>query len=271
MSDPAPAASAGEFTCANCATLASGSHCPACGQKRIHEGDLALRHAWHHVAHELTHLDGKVFTTLRLLLTRPGQLTLDFLEGRRARHIHPIRVFIAIGFLFFLLAKLNPPFDVGEAFGPTLQGDALATLDRRAADLGTTREALLAKASAASAAAFKTVSLCATFAGGFVLWLLFRRQRRYLAEHLVMTLHLASFNMCLWLVLGWFTRIPATQLIAGLITSALAFGYFLWAARRVYGGSWLVLVLKWAGVEAVKGLIMFGALLAVWVRALIKA
>jgi len=34
-----------------------------------------------------------VLTTLRSVLTRPGRLTLDFLEGRRARHLS-LRLFL---------------------------------------------------------------------------------------------------------------------------------------------------------------------------------
>jgi len=68
------------FTCPNCQTTGQDEYCPHCGQKRFHDGDLSLRHAWHHVLHETLHLDGRVFTTLKLLFTRPGQLTLDFVD-----------------------------------------------------------------------------------------------------------------------------------------------------------------------------------------------
>jgi len=38
-----------------------------CGQKRLHEGDLSLGHAWHHVVDEVFHLDGKILVSLKLL------------------------------------------------------------------------------------------------------------------------------------------------------------------------------------------------------------
>jgi len=90
----------------------AGSFCPACGQKRIHPGDLGLRHAWHHVLHEVGHVDGKLLNSLKLLFTRPGQLTIDFIEGRRARHVHPIQLFLLFGLAFFLLAQVDSPLDM---------------------------------------------------------------------------------------------------------------------------------------------------------------
>ncbi len=42
--------------------------------------------------------------TLRLLMTRPGQLTVDFLEGKRARYISPVRLYLSASVVYFLLA-----------------------------------------------------------------------------------------------------------------------------------------------------------------------
>lgn len=269
MSDPAPAhAQPAAFTCANCGHENTGGWCTACGQKQIHAGDLGLRHAWHHVTHELLHVDGKIFNSLRLLLTRPGQLTLDFVEGRRARHVHPIRIFLIVGAVFFLLARVNSPFDVSMTIAPQLNPEALESIDRRAEQLGVTRAEIMARAAATANDAYKPLSLVVTLLSGLVLWLLFRGRRPYLAENLVMTLHLASFNMLAWFVLGWFVRMEATRTIASLgLTLAIA-GYFLFAARRVYGGGWFGLFLKWLAVELFKGVLVFVALSYIWAMTL---
>ncbi len=74
--------------------------------------------------------------------------------------------------------------------------------------------------------------------------------------------------MTAWLVLGWLNRFEATRTVASIVIGLLVFGYFLLAARRVYGGSWPALILKWLVVEAVKGAIAGAALTAVWMRAL---
>lgn len=267
--DTSDAAGSADSACANCGHVAAGSHCPSCGQKRVEPGDLSLRHAWHHLTHELLHLDGRIWNTFRLLLTSPGTLSCDFLEGRRARHIHPIRLFIVIGIVFFIFAKVYPPFDVGALQGGQLSPDALRSLDYRAKKAGITREQLLARASEATTASFKGISVAATVCAGFVLWVLFRRQRRYLAENMVVALHLASFNMMVWLALGWLNRFAAVKSTVSALVALVVVAYFLLAARRVYGGAWWVLFLKWIAVEVCKSIVLFVALTAIWVRVLI--
>src|SRR5262245_47034553 len=82
------------FRCLNCGAENRGEFCSRCGQKRLHDGDLTLKHAWHFVLHEMLHVDGKLVSTLRQLLTRPGQLTLDFVEGRRTSQVNPVQLLL---------------------------------------------------------------------------------------------------------------------------------------------------------------------------------
>jgi hypothetical protein len=73
-------------------------------------------------------------------------------------------------------------------------------------------------------------------ANGLWLALLFRRQRRYVAEHMVLALHVACFGMSMVVVAD------AVQRLLGLdggrfsgFVGPIALGYFVLAARRVYG------------------------------------
>lgn len=263
--EPPPA---GALVCPNCGRSHEGRFCTACGQKHIREGDLSLRHAWHHVVHELFHLDGKVFHSLQLLFTRPGQITLDFFEGRRARHVHPIRLYLVFASLFFLLSQFNPAFDVRGAFGRMLQEPARQTLERSAARKGQTAQQLIDRGADRVAAFHKTANMSATLLSGVAMWLLFRRRRPYLAEHMVTVMHLASFNMGVWLTLGWLNYFAATRTIGSVLVPVLVLGYFLVATRRVYGGNWALLILKWAVVELFKVVVVFAILSAVFVRTL---
>ncbi|MEM7218800.1 MAG: DUF3667 domain-containing protein [Pseudomonadota bacterium] len=55
---------------------------------------------------EFFDLDGRLLTTLRLLLTRPGALSVEFSADRRAAYTAPLRLCIATGLLFFFVAGL---------------------------------------------------------------------------------------------------------------------------------------------------------------------
>ena len=55
-----------------------------------------------HFVEDLTHFDGKLWKTVKLLLFKPGSLTKLYIEGKRASYIHPIRMYIFVSAVFFL-------------------------------------------------------------------------------------------------------------------------------------------------------------------------
>src|SRR4051794_2211651 len=69
--------------CVSCDAPLSGPYCSRCGERVLEPDALTLRHFFTHtVAHELLHVDGTLWRTLRLLFVRPGQLSLDYAAGR---------------------------------------------------------------------------------------------------------------------------------------------------------------------------------------------
>ena len=81
--------------CYNCGIRLTGRFCAACGQK-VQELDPSLTHFLHDLTHELLHFDGKIYRSVWTLLARPGVLTRDHFEGRRARWISPIRLYLRV-------------------------------------------------------------------------------------------------------------------------------------------------------------------------------
>src|SRR5205085_7238506 len=49
--------------------------------------------------------DTKFLQTMNQLLIHPWQLTNDFNAGRRARYVHPLRLYLIASIVFFLLAR----------------------------------------------------------------------------------------------------------------------------------------------------------------------
>ena len=92
--------------CLNCGEPMSGRFCASCGQR--HETHPpTVGHLLGEVAETLTHADSRLWRTLRLLLTKPGLLTVDFLAGRRDRYLPPIRLYFILSFIFFLILALD--------------------------------------------------------------------------------------------------------------------------------------------------------------------
>ncbi|WP_425106184.1 DUF3667 domain-containing protein [Ancylobacter sp.] len=92
--------------CANCHEPLGGRFCARCGEKLVGPADHTLRRFLEHLFEAFTHADGKVFLTLRCLLTRPGRLTADYLRGKRKPYIPPLQLFLIANLIFFLLHPL---------------------------------------------------------------------------------------------------------------------------------------------------------------------
>jgi hypothetical protein len=260
--------------CANCGSIGEGSFCCSCGQKRFSVGDLGIKHACHHVLHELLSFDGKILGSLRSLFLRPGELTLDFIEGRRARHVHPIRLFVVFLALFFFFVPVNPLIEIGANVSQGMQriDPALrARLEERVARNGVTLETVLENVDAQLRAISKPLDLGLVIGNGVLLWLLFRKRRRYLAENLTMALHLASFNTGVQLVIGWARLYEPAKALVSVLVLAIAAAYFLLAARRVYGGSWLGLAVKYVVIYAAQVLLVLTTIAIVLLAHLAQA
>ncbi len=90
--------------CPNCGAELTGDFCSRCGQR-----DLDLERPIGSLASELVRdtldLDGRAADTLKVLMLRPGVLTSDYLAGRRRRYTPPLRMYLVLSVVFFLLVS----------------------------------------------------------------------------------------------------------------------------------------------------------------------
>jgi hypothetical protein len=91
-----------EKNCLNCNTLVQGRYCHVCGQENIVPQDT-FGHLFLHFIYDITHFDGKFFETLKYLLTKPGFLSAEYIAGRRAKYLNPIRMYVFTSAFFFLV------------------------------------------------------------------------------------------------------------------------------------------------------------------------
>jgi hypothetical protein len=98
-----------EKNCLNCGTIVAGKYCQACGQENAEPRDTVLGLIQHFV-YDITHFDGMFFSSLKLLLFRPGMLTRKYIEGKRASYLNPIKMYVFTSAIFFLIffTFLNP-------------------------------------------------------------------------------------------------------------------------------------------------------------------
>ena len=91
-----------EKNCLNCNAEVQGRFCHNCGQENIEPKESV----WDLISHffkDITHFDGKFFSTLKFLIIRPGFISKEYMVGRRASYVNPIRMYIFTSAFFFLI------------------------------------------------------------------------------------------------------------------------------------------------------------------------
>lgn len=91
-----------EKDCLNCGTIVHGKYCHKCGQENV----VPKETFWHMVTHmfyDITHFDSNFFHTVHHLVLKPGFLSKEYMAGKRARYLHPIKMYVFTSAIFFLL------------------------------------------------------------------------------------------------------------------------------------------------------------------------
>src|SRR3954467_5192801 len=90
--------------CENCGAPLTGEFCAQCGQHAIDYRRSIFRVVLD-AADSFLNWDTKFLHSMNQLLIHPWQLTNDFNAGRRARYVHPLRLYLIASIVFFLLAR----------------------------------------------------------------------------------------------------------------------------------------------------------------------
>ena len=103
--------------CLNCGAELQGQYCGTCGQ-RARNRLISLWELLQDAFGDLFEIDSRLWRTLVPLLIRPGRLTRDYLEGRRARYMPPFRMYLVLSVIFFVVAFFDPQDDLSLLFEP---------------------------------------------------------------------------------------------------------------------------------------------------------
>lgn len=94
-------------TCLNCNHEVEDRFCPHCGQENT-EPRQPFHYLFTHFIEDFTHYDGQFWKTLKYLMVRPGQLTKEYIAGKRQIYVAPVKLYIFISFITFLLPAFLP-------------------------------------------------------------------------------------------------------------------------------------------------------------------
>ncbi len=265
--------------CLNCGTPLHGAFCHHCGQK-----DQPRRVRLGHLLEELVgaflNYDQKVLSSLWLLVSRPGFLAQEYLEGRRVRHLSPLRIYVVISFVMFFLFSFVPAGQKRQ--GGTkpaqvelhLEGvEASGEARPKGSHKPSWASALQARAKRAQADPdhFKATFLNNLSRALFLLmpffalllFLLHLRSRTFFVEHMVLSLHYHAFSFLIILALLGLALLPGEDW--GCWPGAVLFFtppvYLTLALQRLYRRGWVRSALKAALASTIYGIALTAALL----------
>ncbi len=250
--------------CGNCGATLMGPYCFRCGQ-HVHESARSVSALLHDSWHVVTHIDGRFWQTLYILLLKPGRLTKEYFAERRARYLPPVRLYLVLSVLFFAFGLAaphrNPPAPVAAAPRPATP-DAAAKLNvrvnvfqvRDCNDIKTSLDWLqnaLRRSCLRSQQDHGESVERAFFANvpkmmflfvpmmALVMLILYWRPRRYYVEHLVFFIHNHAAIFLLLLIqalLGWVAAwLGWSSFGAWVIAIISLYGvWYVYRAMRVY-------------------------------------
>lgn len=91
-----------DSTCQNCGDSVAVRFCPSCGQENI-ETKKSFHYLFTHFLEDLVHYESSFWKALRYLLYAPEKLSLTYLSGKRMAFMAPVRLFIFINIVSFII------------------------------------------------------------------------------------------------------------------------------------------------------------------------
>lgn len=120
-------------SCRNCNEPLTGQYCVSCGQ-RDRSRMISLWELVRDLLGDIFEVDSRLWRSLTPLVFRPGKLTREYLAGRQVHYTPPLRMYLVLSILFFVIASLGTgdsqfPIDGSEPEAPVTGSDT-AQLER---------------------------------------------------------------------------------------------------------------------------------------------
>jgi hypothetical protein len=232
--------------------------------------------------------EGRLWRTLNALVLHPGRLAIEYLRGRKRAYVLPLRLYLTLSLLFFLILKLTVAPAAGERVISAFHGSSftivgfglgLASAHKNAdgsitCDLprwvcNRIKERMLQptaeferRLANAPTEAFGHLSTAVfLLLPIFALYLQLAYFKRSYGEHFLFALHAHSFAFLVLLV----QLLPMPEWIRSLLQGYL-FLYFVAALHAVYASAWWKTVLKGlaVGIAYAASLGVATTLIAIW-------
>lgn len=259
------------ITCKNCDNTFTGHFCNNCGQS-AKDFDRPVSVLIVDAMSNMWAFDTRLWKTLKSIMLKPGEMALDYIEGKRVRYMPPFRLYLFISFIFFLLLKISADSDTNiklisiEDKADKAKKEQVVEINPEYADLPSIQSQMnLGSKSGKGSRNFEEVkqnkelyiSRFFTYLSwalivmmplyAMLLWFLFRKNQKHYLAHFIFSLNQHAFLFVIFSVLIIISLIfPQKQTMyeAWLL---LAFPVYLIAGgRKLYKVKWSRIIIRMA-------------------------
>ena len=233
-----------EKGCPNCTAEFVGEYCPACGQKKIHAGELTASHFFQGLAEDLTDFRHK-FKTIRSLgaLFKPGFLTKEYLSGRRQRYLSPLKLFLICAAIFFF-ASPWAGFNLSSLIQDDKSGELAKLVSNDVIKRDVDQSLLNERFDLRLRSIYPMTLGVGIIVMASLLHLIFRKKNHPFGAHLIFALYYFSFLYLVTIAAGASRRLGLTSEMAGILAICLLVPYLFLALKLVYSESIPSILLK---------------------------
>ena len=226
--------------CAGCGAAVTGPYCAGCGACHARNRSRSLGELGREMVTEHLGLETRLFRTLYELFAKPGKPTAQYLAGKRRRYLKPLRLFLGVSALSFLMMSVYEPMSFSlEDLAAQAPGSGFDTmLEEISAEAGVSRALVSERFEARVNQVLPIMNLVGPFVFALLLKLLYLGTGRYYYDHVIFALHFTTVYILLGtLALPLYGGIGSASSNVYIYVSSLSAAVYLYLMqRRVYPG-----------------------------------
>lgn len=214
------------MNCQNCSTALVGDYCHTCGQKSLTKR-LTIKSVVLDFFHALTHADKGFLRLVKTLVRQPGIAAREYVEGKRKRYFNPLTFLVICAAIHFYFTTQTGYFDAVQQYAAegSLRHEINEFMDNnlKAIDI------------------FILTPLIALYS-----WLLFRKPKYNLAEHLVLQSFVLGQGLLIRVMIfvPLFVLFPEWARLNAMVFQLTLLTYLIVAYRQFFRQHTAVTILK---------------------------
>ncbi len=216
--------------CPNCNNELTGEYCSSCGQKRYDNNDRKVSTFVKNFFEESFSFDSKFFRSLKLLLISPGFLTHEFMTGKIASYVTPMKMYLFVSVVAFFISSFVSPDDL-RSFEEDFE--AKEFVENYISQSGASREVFEDRYNNEIQGKMPLYFLALLVLFSLPLKVIYMQTKHLYVEHLVFSMHFFTFLLIMLTISALLELILPD--ITFLFLFIIPFVYLFLAVKNVYG------------------------------------